>query len=232
MKRVSVLLVASILSLSSVEAGSHPRGFPSRLDYDLQYGDMELTKIKERHGLTVYRNYARDISRANYARKASVKQTEGASDMTQGILDTFSRIDWFGEKFQCAMGFAYGLQYSNQREGKCYQSVSTAIDAADTLNTLAFTSWWNPTSYGDMMNVGLTLQNSVSSVNANCDIQKLINTLTTSPGQTFSTAAGRITGGLLFELPNYYVNVLSAEHCFDLMMNVAKVTALVLDYHI
>lgn len=239
MKRVSVLLIASILSLSTIEAGSHARGFPSRLDHDLQYGDMELAKIKEKYGLTVYRNYARDISRKNTelnaARAAARGQSQDGSESnqyTQGILETFSRINWFSERFDCAMGFAYGLQYSNQREGKCYQSVSSAIDFADTLNTLAYKRWWDPTSYGDMMNLGLNLQNSISSVNANCDLQKLINTLTTSPGQTFSTAAGRVTGGLLFELPTYYVKILDSNNCFDLMMWMAKVSAILLDYHI
>ena len=239
MKRVSVLLIASILSLSTIEAGSHPRGFPSRLDHDLQYGDMELAKIKEKYGLTIYRNYARDISRQNAATKtarlaarAQSQEGEQSSAYTAGILETFAKINWFQERFQCAMGFAYGLQFSNQREGKCYQSVSATIDAADTLNTLAFERWWDPTSYGDIMNTGLTLQNSVSSVNANCDLQKLINTLTTSPGQTFSTAAGRVTGGLLFELPEYYTSILSSTECFVLMTNMAKVSALVLDYHI
>lgn len=61
MKRVSVLLIASVLSLSYIQGGVVPKGFPSRLDHDMQLADLEMAKIHERHGLPVYRNHAREI---------------------------------------------------------------------------------------------------------------------------------------------------------------------------
>ena len=71
-----------------------------------------------------------------------------------------------------------------------------------------------------------------AAVNANCDIQKLINTLTASPSQTFSTASGRIAGGMMFEIPEDYAYMTTTTDCFTFMLWSAKLFALVFDYHI
>ena len=67
---------------------------------------------------------------------------------------------------------------------------------------------------------------------ANCNVQKLVNTITNSLGEGASTLAARVGGGFIYEIPDYYIKIKGANTCFDKMMYSAKLFSIFFDYYI
>ena len=101
-----------------------------------------------------------------------------------------------------ALGFAYGLQYNEQKEGNCYSALFLSIENIDQFLTLLGTKLWYPWYWGTIFTVGMDLSTIQATIYANCDIQKLVNTiggLTSSEG--LSELVARVLGGIVFEIP-------------------------------
>lgn len=101
------------------------------------------------------------------------------------------------------LGFSYGLQYDPKKPGICYQSIeSTALEMDNILAALE--KIYIPSRWADMV---LGFQNWIqlsTGVYANCDTQKLFNTVTALfTGEGTSTLMARLGGGFIFELPGY-----------------------------
>jgi hypothetical protein len=82
------------------------------------------------------------------------------------------------------------------------------------------------------MMIGYNYQSFFSSVNSDCDLAKLLNTITNSIGEGLSTMAARVGGGFIFEIPNYYLKIKGANTCFDQTASLAKIFSIVFDYYI
>lgn len=74
--------------------------------------------------------------------------------------------------------------------------------------------------------------NFFAAVNANCDLQKLINNITNSLGENASTTAARIGGGFIKEIPDAYDGILLSNNCFDKGFNGAKIFSIVFNFYI
>jgi xanthine dehydrogenase molybdopterin-binding subunit B len=140
-------------------------------------------------------------------------------------------INIFEQSFECARGFAYGLQFSPMKEGVCYIAVDQAINAAETVKNL-LTQFYIPSNWADIIRISNSYVSFVASINSNCNVQKLINTLTTNPTTLLPAAVSRIGGGFILEIPNTYKKMKQSSTAFGVSRNFAKIFSLVCDYYI
>ncbi len=117
------------------------------------------------------------------------------------------------------------------KQGACYVAVSEGIEAAQVLELL-FSQIYNPTKWADINRVLNSYVNIIAAVNNNCNVNKLIKTLTTDPTTMLSAGASRIGGGFIFEIPNLYKKMKTSTDCYDLSKNAAQLFALFMDYYI
>jgi hypothetical protein len=98
--------------------------------------------------------------------------------------------------------------------------------------TYLLTEIWNPTNWADIVLTGYDFINFFAAVNANCDLQKLINQVTNALGENASTTAARVGGGFIYEIPNAYDGIKVSENCFDKSVNAAKIFSIVFNFYI
>lgn len=138
------------------------------------------------------------------------------------------------DPWDCARGFAKGLQFSTATEGACYISLDQSINAADSITSLLMKAY-EPWVWADIMQISQNYLAYIAAVNSNCDLQKLIKTLTTDPSTLIPAMIARVGGGFIAEIPSRYLdmkNALSAGDCTTLSFNAAKIFSLVFDYYI
>ncbi len=140
-------------------------------------------------------------------------------------------VDGDVDLWDCARGFAKGLQFSSSKEGACYISLDESINAADDLTSLIKRAY-DPTVWADIMSIQGNYVQYLAAVNSNCDIQKLLNTLTTSASTLVPQLIARIGGGFVAEIPDRYYKMKTADTCYNLFFNGAKIFSLVFDYYI
>ena len=115
--------------------------------------------------------------------------------------------------FSCMSGFAYGLQFNTNSAGGCYTSLSEFIDSMSTITDLSLQAY-DPTTWADLVQAWYNFYNYFASVNSNCNFQKLLNTITNAIGEGLSTMAARVAGGMINELPSYYLGFFRSTTCF------------------
>lgn len=59
-----------------------------------------------------------------------------------------------------------------------------------------------PAEMSNAMLLGKTNTDSIAAIMANCNVDKLVNTITKAIGEGASTSIARIGGGMLFEIPD------------------------------
>lgn len=133
--------------------------------------------------------------------------------------------------YDCARGFAKGLQFSAAKEGACYMSLDESINAADDLTSLLLQAY-NPKVWAPIMQITQNYMAYIAAIQSNCDIQKLIKTVTTDPTTLFPAMIARVGGGFIFEIPERYLKMKNAETCDDFMDQFAKLFSLLFDYYI
>jgi hypothetical protein len=72
----------------------------------------------------------------------------------------------------------------------------------------------------------------LAGITTNCNIQKLINTVTTDPNTLIPQIISRVGGGFIAEIPSYYLAMKDATSCTTVGLNAGKIFALVFDYYI
>ncbi len=203
----SIILIATIaLSTKAYIVGpAH-----DAINNNFAIASMELKAVAEKEGLRV----------ASFSHK---KHPEGK--VQAGGFNIFE------QRYECAQGFAYGLQFSPLKQGACYISVSEGILAAQVLDSLV-SQFYNPTKWADVMRVSNSYVSIFAAINNNCNVQKLIKTLTTDPATLAAAGAGRIGGGFIFEIPQLYLKMKRSGDCYDMAKHAGQMFSLFLDYYI
>jgi hypothetical protein len=168
-----------------------------RLHNDFTIHSLELEDVRAKHGMRPLQYHSWRDEMAEDKKLQSGHMVEQCS---------FTQIDIFQESFECARGFAYGLQFSPLKEGACYIAVDQAINAAETIKNL-LTQFYIPSNWADIMRISNSYVSFLASINSNCNVQKLIKTLTTDPSTLFPAAVSRVGGGFIFEIPNTYLKM-------------------------
>lgn len=119
-----------------------------------------------------------------------------------------------GGLFALMQGVAYGLQYSPSKNSACYNAISNSIISADLITSLLAQSY-NPTTWPDLLLTNKEYIDMIAAVNANCAIDKLINTITQSLGEGAATLGARIGGASMFEIPNLMAKYKKADNNFE-----------------
>lgn len=148
--------------------------------------------------------------------------------MAEAFLNFQFELD---DIWDCARGFAYGLQFNPNVEGTCYQSIDSSLVALDSIQDLLLKSYL-PQSWAPIMSQFNNLQTFAAGVISNCDFQKLLSTITTPPSQSIPAMVARVGGGFIYEIPNIYVQLKKADTCFDFTRRLAGLFSLVFDYYI
>lgn len=131
----------------------------------------------------------------------------------------------------CARGFAYGLQFSTSKPGPCYNAVDAALDATDTIMDL-LEEFYLPKNWAALSQTGKNYVDQYASINANCDVQKLLKTLTTDVSTLIPAAVARVGGAFIYEIPNIWNQMNKAKTCFDFSKGIGKIFAISFDYYI
>ncbi len=140
---------------------------------------------------------------------------------------------WSGalDVFDCARGFARGLQFSNTDQGACVVAIDSSINAADDFTSLLMMSYL-PWVWGDILMQFQNYTDYIANIQASCDIQKLINTFTVDSTTFFSSMVARVGGGFIAEIPKLYGRMKGAQGCYDFSKSGGKLFAMLFDYQI
>lgn len=114
----------------------------------------------------------------------------------------------------CFRGFAYGLQFSSSKPGPCYSAVDSALVAADTFGDL-LGEFYLPKNWAALSQTAKNYVDQYANINANCDIQKLLKTITTDISTLIPAAVARIGGAFIYEIPAIWKKMNDAKTCFD-----------------
>lgn len=217
----SLVLLASI-AVAGVVQGYMTGDARQRLSNDFTVHSLELEEIRAKHGMRPlqYHNW-----RADYHEK---KQLQSGPQVEQCSFEDINILD---QSFECARGFAYGLQFSPMKEGACYIAVDQAINAAETVKNL-LTQFYIPSNWADIIRISNSYISFIASINSNCNVQKLIKTLTTNPTTLVPAAVSRIGGGFILEIPSIYLKMKKSCECYDAAKYAGNLFSLFLDYYI
>lgn len=204
-----VLALVATICVATVSASTH-----ETINNRFTLAMMNQQAIRERYGL-------RSLAIQNPEHPALKQEDPNAEPTTPSAFDVWD----------CARGFAKGLQFSSTREGSCYISIDETINAADDITTLIL-KFYNPTVWADLMTIQANTIQYIAAVQTNCDFQKLLNTLTTSPSTLIPQIIARVGGGFVAEIPDLYYRMKTAPTCGALFLNGAKIFSMVFDYYI
>ena len=192
-----------------------------RLHNDFTVHTLELDEVRAKHGMRPlqYHSWRDDKKRT---------MLQSAHDVEQC---NFNTIDMINEGFECARGFAFGLQFSPMKEGACYVAVDQAINAAETIKNL-LVQFYVPSNWADIIRISNSYISFVASINSNCNVQKLIKTLTTDPATMVTSSVSRIGGGFILEIPTLYLKMKKSCKCYDAAKYAGNLFSLFFDYYI
>ncbi len=91
---------------------------------------------------------------------------------------------------------------------------------------------YNPTKWADFLRVTNSYVDIFAAIGNNCNVQKLIKTVTTSPSTLIPASVSRVGGGFILEIPNLYLKMKKATDCYDLSKYGAQLFSLMLDFYI
>lgn len=87
--------------------------------------------------------------------------------------------------------------------------MSTSLLAVDQMLE-SLKRFYIPSETANAMLLGKANTDSVAAIMANCNVDKLINTITKAIGEGASTSIARIGGGMLWEIPDQYDRFMNA----------------------
>jgi len=218
MQKTFVLVVAAIAAVNAYMGGDARK----RLHNDFTIASLEMQEIREKHNMSPLQYSDWKSEHEKSKKKLSSPNVEACA---------FTQINLFAEQFDCARGFAYGLQYSPMKAGACYIAVDQAINAAETLRNL-LTQFYNPTIWADIVRIQNNYVTFFASINSNCNVQKLIKTLTTDPSVLFPSAVSRVGGGFIMEIPDIYLKMKTSCQCYEAAQHAGNLFSLFFDYYI
>jgi len=131
----------------------------------------------------------------------------------------------------CFRGFAYGLQFSTSKQGPCYQAVNGVLDSVDTIADL-LAEFYLPKNWAALTQTTSNYVAQYASINANCDVQKLLKTITTDISVLVPAAVARIGGAFIFEIPTIWNQMKVSKNCNDFSKGIGKMFAIAFDYYI
>ena len=100
------------------------------------------------------------------------------------------------------LGLAYGLQYDANKPGACYVSIESEVEALVQIWELMRVSYL-PSTWSSIFQASMDTVDLGSSIFANCQVEKLINTINglfTMQGS--SQIMSRLGGALINVIPN------------------------------
>ena len=109
----SIVLVAAFVVSAQAYIGGPAR---NRITNDFEIASIEMDEIRSQYGMR--------------ALQAHDPVYDGK------IVGDWTEVDYFGDSFNFAKGFAYGLQFSPQKPGQCYYAVEQAISSVETIKNL------------------------------------------------------------------------------------------------
>jgi len=117
------------------------------------------------------------------------------------------------------------------KQGACYVSVDQAINAAETFKNL-LTEFYIPSNWADIIRIANSYVDFFAAINSNCNVQKLIKTLTTDPSTLLPASVSRIGGGFILEIPSIYLKMKKSCKCYDAAKFAGNLFSLFFDYYI
>jgi hypothetical protein len=153
--------------------------------------------------------------------------------MARGILKKRGGIlsDKFG--FYAALqGLSTGLQFQEGYDSTCSLAIEAAILSSESAtNTL--TSLWNPQMWASFALDLQNTQDSTSAVCSYCNLNKLIESITTAFGEGLSTMTARVTASFISnELPSLYFKYVNADDDYVRGYCVGKAAQIVVNWSI
>jgi hypothetical protein len=209
-----------LLALCAVSATLGNR-VTDRVNTNFAFAAAKMEKIREAHGLET-----RPVNALLKTKLEGALEQAAPPSISGWIsgLDCEDEFDWL-------RGFAYGLQFSAATQGMCYQSIDETINASEDFTRLA-AKFYDPTVWADMMLIANNYLTYISAISANCDLQKLMNTFTTSPSTLIPQLAARLGGGVITEIPNKLMAMQKAKTCYIASQQMASLFSLFFDYYI
>ena len=175
------------------------------------------------------------LNHEHHRQQAGLKSLRQAHMEEKKKLEQSAPVEWaglnFADPFQCARGFAYGLQFNPNKMGPCYIALDASLSAASNLESLLLQAY-NPTVWANIAGIYQSQISYISAINSACDFQKLIKSVTTNPATAVSALIGRIGGGFIAEIPSTYLNMKNAQTCFDFSTYAGNLFSLLADYYI
>jgi hypothetical protein len=105
-----VLIVGCAVSVSAYISGPAR----SRIANDFEVANFQLEEVRSKYGM-------------RYARASELARREPKT------VGNWDQVEIWGNWFESAKGFAYGLQFSPNKPGECYYAVEAALDSAETI---------------------------------------------------------------------------------------------------
>jgi hypothetical protein len=219
-KSLALLATVAVVGVAQAYMTNDAR---QRLMNDFTVHTFEVEEIRAKHGMRPlqYHNWRHDFAKEQ-------KKLESGPMVQQCSVND---INIFEQSFECARGFAYGLQFSPMKEGVCYIAVDQAINAAETVKNL-LTQFYIPSNWADIIRISNSYVSFVASINSNCNVQKLIKTLTANPTTLLPAAVSRIGGGFILEIPTIYLKMKRSCECYDAAKYAGSLFSLFFDYYI
>ena len=217
-KSLAILAIATVANAVYV-----PMQGRARLMNDMAVSSIAVSEIRAKNGM-------RPLQYHDWRQEQAKKRLEAANPhMVQAC--SWKDINFIEQSFECAKGFAFGLQFSPQKEGACYVAVSQAIEAAETMQDL-LARFYIPSTWGDIVRIWNSYVSFGSAIAAECNLSKLIKTVTTDASTFFPAAISRVGGGFIMEIPNTYLKMKKSCECYDAAKYAGNLFALFFDYYI
>lgn len=128
-------------------------------------------------------------------------------------------------------GAATGLQFSEGSVSECYTAITTSILATDSILDLT-KKIYDPRKLPEILLINKDNTDAIAAITAYCNVDKLVNTLTKSLAEGGSTTVGRIGGGFIYEIPNYFNDYRSAENNYERGVALGKLIQIFGDWSI
>ena len=136
-----------------------------------------------------------------------------------------------GGLFALAQGIAYGLQYSPSKSSPCYTAVSNSITDAHTISQLLI-QIYNPVTWSDLALISQAYTNTFAAINAYCQFDIVINTITTALDEGLSKFGARIAGASMYQFPTLMAQYSAATNSFDRGVYMGQALQILLNYSI
>ena len=129
-------------------------------------------------------------------------------------------------------GLSRGLQFQKGYDSTCSLAINAAITSSEAAtNTLS--SLWNPTLWSSFALDLQNTQDSVAAVASYCNLNKLIESITTAFGEGLSTMTARVGASFIDnKLPSLYMTYINADDDYTRGDSLGEAAQIILNWSI